>query len=98
MGEGKDLMREMEMWLSSGPKITLARFFRQNPGVIDTLGGLSRRLAIPSDVLRAELADHVRLGVIRERGAGDQTVYMLDQARRREIEETIVRRAQEAAR
>lgn len=87
----------MDLWIDSGVKVTIASFFRQNPGVIDTLSGFSRRLSIPEDVLRVELADHVRLGVIRERGSGDKAIYMLDRARRREIEDSIVRRAQGVA-
>lgn len=91
-----DASRAMDLWISSAAKVTIARFFRLNPGVVDTLAGLSRRLAIPEDVLRAELADNVELGVIREHKAKAGVVYMLDRGRRREIEESIVRRAEEA--
>lgn len=93
-----DPTRALDLWISSGVKVTIARFFRLNPGVVDTLAGLSRRLAIPEEVLRAELADNVELGVIRARPARSGMVYMLDRARRSEIEDSIIRRAEGARR
>lgn len=92
----REMERAMELWVSSAPKVTLARFFRQNPGVVDTLEGLSRRLAIPADQLAPEIADHVSLGVLRERSLGTTTVYMLNRRRLREIEDSIIRRARGA--
>lgn len=84
----------MALWMSSDEKVTLARFFRQNPGLVDTLAGLSVRLAIPPERLEPELRDHVRLGLIRVRGSGAKSLYMLDARRRAELEEAIIRRAE----
>jgi hypothetical protein len=85
---------ELELWMSSDVKVTLARFFRQNPGLVDTLAGLSVRLAIPPERLEPQLQDHVRLGLVRARGHGEKSFYMLDPRRRAQLEDAIVRRAE----
>jgi hypothetical protein len=88
----KDRMREaLEAWMASETKVAVAVFFRANPGIIDTLESLSERLAIPLDLLRPEIQDHVRLGVLRERRVGASTVYMLNRGRLGEIEGYVER-------
>jgi hypothetical protein len=96
--DGVALKAVMDAWMSSEPKVTIARFFRQNPGVVDTLQGLAVRLAMPVERVAPEIEENVRLGIIRRRGSGGASIYMLDLRRRREIEDAIVRRAREATR
>lgn len=84
--DARDLKEELQLWMASEHKVAIAVFFRNNPGVVDTLDNLSERLAIGRETLRRELADHVRLGIVRERRIGADTVYMLDRRRRSEIE------------
>lgn len=93
MPEVDEMQHDLQLWMASENKVAIAVFFRNNPGVIDTLENLAERLAIPREALRRELADHVRLGVVRERKINGQTVYMLDRQRRAEIEGYVARLA-----
>lgn len=86
-----DMQDALTLWMASEDKVAIAVFFRDNPGIIDTLENLAERLAIPRERLRRELGDHVRLGVIRERKLGSETVYVLDRRRRAQIEDYVTR-------
>lgn len=86
MPETQDMQDALGVWMASEDKVAIAVFFRNNPGIIDTLENLAGRLAIPRERLRRELVDHVRLGIIQERKVGSETVYVLDWRRRAEIE------------
>jgi len=81
-----DMRGDIELWVESEAKVAIAVFFRNNPGLVDTLGNLAERLALPPETLKRDLADHVRLGVVRQREVNGETVYMLDRRRRAEIE------------
>ena len=84
---------DVEAWVASEAKIAIAVFFRNNPGVVDTLENVARRLALPPEVLEHEIADHVRVGLLRERKTKGGTIYMLDRRRRAEIEGYVERLA-----
>lgn len=88
-----EMQRELHLWMASADKVAIAVFFRNNPGVVDTLDNLAQRLAIPRETLRSVLEDHIRLGVVRERTISGQTVYMLDRRRRAELEGHVARLA-----
>lgn len=89
--EAARMKEELGLWVASDTKVAVAVFFRSNPGIIDTLDNLATRLGIPRDVLKRELEDHVRLGVVRERKIRGETVYMLDRGRLGEIEGYVER-------
>lgn len=82
-------MKIMEMWMDTESKVRVLVFFRENPGVIETMDGLAERLAIPSETLQAEVRDYVQLGLLREREVGDKVLYVFDRARNSEIEEMV---------
>lgn len=87
------MKEDLGRWVSSDTKVAVAVFFRNNPGLIDTLDNLAERLAISKETLKRELEDHVKLGVVRERKLGGPTVYLLDRRRLAEIEGYVERLA-----
>ncbi|MBI4392748.1 MAG: hypothetical protein HY556_02985 [Euryarchaeota archaeon] len=80
-------------WADSDTKIQVLVFFHRNPGIIETLEGLALRLGIPQETLRKEIAEHVRLGIVRLRDAGGRKVLVYDRHRNDEVERLIARRA-----
>jgi hypothetical protein len=76
----------LELWTDTEFKVRALVFYRRNPGVVETLEGLARRLATPPDSLEPEIRDHVELGILKERHVGEKTVYVFDRSRWRELE------------
>jgi hypothetical protein len=64
-------------------------FFNNNPGIIETMEGLARRLGTTVEALRRDLADHISLGLLHERRVGDKTVLIYDRSRRGELEKLV---------
>lgn len=83
------MRKALELWVDSESKVRLLAFYRKNPGVIETLDGLAQRLAYPAVKLERELADHVEVGVIRERVVGAKRLYLFDRSRCAELERLI---------
>lgn len=80
--------RELEMfggWIDSDLKVQLLVFFHENPGVMETVDGLARRLSLNRDRLAAEIADHVDLGVLSERHLGEKTIYVYNRGIERDL-------------
>lgn len=91
MADEEPLERLFETWLSSAEKVRLAAFYHRNPGVVETVEGLALRLGLEPEELRRDLADHVRLGLLRERRLGDKTLLVFDPRRRDEVGQLIER-------
>lgn len=89
MEDQNDLRKLFDVWVSSERKAQIVVFFHRNPGVVETVEGLARRLGIHPDALRDDLKDHIDLGVLRERKVGDKTVILYDKSRRGSIEKLI---------
>lgn len=87
--------------IDSDEKVRLIAFFRRNPGVIETIDGLSRRLALPRARLESQIHDVVSTGLLRERRIGDRVVVMVDRERldalTGTIEEMLKRKARDVA-
>lgn len=91
--EGKEELKKLfEVWVSTGLKVQIVVFFHDNPGVVETLEGLARRMGITTEALRQEIRDHVALGIIRERHVGDKTVLVYNKSKEQEIQDFITER------
>ncbi len=81
------MKKVLEVWVDSDSKVRLLVFFRQNPGVIETLEGLAQRLSIPVEKLSKEVRAHLEIGLVRARDmASGKTVYYVDRERWHELE------------
>jgi predicted transcriptional regulator len=100
--EGMDLRKLFEVWVDSELKAQVIVFYQHNPGLIETVDGLARRLGTTPEELRSTIAAHVQLGFLRERKVGDQVVLVYDREQHRRIEDFIAeelrKRAGEAIR
>ncbi|PKK86208.1 MAG: hypothetical protein CVT48_02190 [Thermoplasmata archaeon HGW-Thermoplasmata-1] len=83
------LKKLVEVWTDSDLKIEILVFFHNNPGVIDTVEGLAKRLGKTVDVVKHEIADHINIGILKERKIGDKIVLTYDKTQEQEIEAFI---------
>ncbi|MFA5944096.1 MAG: hypothetical protein WC876_06490 [Candidatus Thermoplasmatota archaeon] len=92
-----DFSKVMDLWVASDLKIQSLNFFHENPGVIETLEGLARRLGTNVDGLRKEIADHITLGIIKEQKTGAYTLLVFDRRREGEVQGAIADRVRKLA-
>ena len=86
---GKDLRKLFEVWMDSEMKAVITVFYHNNPGVVETLDGLARRLGTTPEALRDHVQAHINLGLLHEKQVGDKTVLVFDRQRRKEFERFI---------
>lgn len=79
----------MNRLLSSQVKAELLILFHKNPGLIDTLDGVTRRIGRTGKTVETELRDLVDLGILKTKTVGRFEVFLFDRAKDKEIQETI---------
>ncbi len=85
----KDMHKLFEVWMDSEEKALITVFFSRNPGVVETLDGLARRLGTSPDALREHVQAHIELGLLSEREVGGKTLLVFDAKKRRDFEQFI---------
>ncbi len=87
-----DVSKTMDLWVASDLKIQSLMFFHDNPGVIETLEGLAKRLGTNAQSLRKDIADHITLGIIQERKTSGYTLLVFDRQRENDVQGVIEER------
>jgi hypothetical protein len=86
--------QQQEPWrdlISSGLKGDLVVLFRKNPGIIDTVEGIARRLGVTPDAIQSETTELLGLGFLKKKRFADEDVFFLDEKRDKEIQESATR-------
>lgn len=65
--------------------------FRKNPGIIDTVEGVARRLGVAADAIQGDASDLVTVGFLKMKRFGENDVIYLDEKRDREIQESATK-------
>ncbi len=86
MTSGADILNRL---LSSEAKGELLVLFHRNPGLIDTIDGVARRVGRTGDSVAQDVSDLIDVGVLRKNTIGNSEVLFLDRQRDREIQETV---------
>jgi predicted transcriptional regulator len=86
MIDGESLVQRM---LSSDAKADLLTLFRGNPGLMDGIDGVARRIGRSPKSIKAEVDDLLDLGVLGRKQAGKTVVLYLQKERDAQIQETI---------
>jgi predicted transcriptional regulator len=86
MIDGESLVQRM---LSSDAKADLLTLFRGNPGLMDGIDGVARRIGRSPKSIKAEVDDLLDLGVLGKKQAGKTVVLYLQRERDAQIQETI---------
>ena len=79
----------MEKLMGTEIKAELLRLFHMNPGILDTVEGIARRIGrMPKDV-ETEVSTLVELGVLRTERFGKLDVVSLNTSKDKEIQNRI---------
>ena len=81
----------LETLLSSEITGDLLVLFHRNPGLIDTLDGVARRIGRTGNAIEEDVRGLVNLGILKTRRIGRSEVLLLDRARDREVLDAIAK-------
>lgn len=90
-GQLKDNGELVSRLLSTETKGYLLALFRKNPGLIDTLEGVSRRIGMNSESIRRDVNDLVEIGILSKKKVGNNEVVSLNREKDREIQKRVRR-------
>jgi predicted transcriptional regulator len=79
----------IERLLSSEAKAELLRLFHRNPGLIDTIDNVARRIGRTGNPVASDVNDLVELGVLGKKRIGKSEVVFVNRARDKEIQDVI---------
>src|SRR5215467_8050161 len=65
--------------------------FHRNPGLIDTLDCVARRIGRSGNAIEDDVRSLLDLGILKTKRIGNNEVLLLDSARDREVLETIAK-------
>jgi DNA-binding transcriptional ArsR family regulator len=83
---GKDLLERL---LSSEAKGEMLTLFHKNPGLIDTVDGIGRRVGKSKEQIEVDVKDFVEMGILKAIKAGKLTLYSLNAQRDQEIQASL---------
>lgn len=75
--------------LASEVRGDLLVLFHRNPGLIDTIDGVARRIGRTAAMIGSDIMELVNLGVLKQRKIGGSEVIFLDRKRDREVLESV---------
>ncbi len=87
MSEGNELLSRL---LSSEVKADLLVLFHKNPGIMDTMDGVARRIGRTANVVESDVEDLVKLGLLRKKRIGKIEVVLLNREVDKKIQDSIV--------
>jgi predicted transcriptional regulator len=76
--------------LSSEVKGDLLVLFHKNPGLIDSIDGVARRIGRIGKGIDADVRDLVKIGVIGTRQVGGREIIFLDRSKDKAAQQSIV--------
>lgn len=84
-----EFSKVLELWVATDLKVQVIVFFHNNPGVIETMEGLAKRLGTNLENLRKEIAGQLSLGILREQKVDGMIVLVYDRDRENEVQKFI---------
>jgi len=79
----------LSILLASEIRGDLLVLFHRNPGLIDTVDGIARRIGRTSITVNADVGELLQLGLLKQKRVGTSEVVYLDRARDRQILESV---------
>ena len=86
MNDASEMLNRL---LSSEVKGDLLVLFRKNPGIIDTIDGVARRIGRTGNSIENDVKDLVDLGVLERKQVGRREAIFLDRKRDGEVQQII---------
>jgi len=75
----------LSVLLGSEIRGDLLTLFHRNPGLIDTIDGVARRIGRTSTSIEEDIRELVQIGVLKEKKIGNSEAYLLDRKRDKQI-------------
>ena len=82
----------LSVLLGSEIRGDLLTLFHKNPGLIDTIDGVARRIGRTADVIEDDVRELVNIGILKQKKIGNSHTYVLDRARDKKILEEVANR------
>ncbi len=86
MASGQEILNVL---LANETRADLVSVFRKNPGLIDSVEGVARRIGRTQGTIQEDVTELVKLGVLRTRKLGDSEVISLDRSKDKEIQNNV---------
>ena len=86
-----DLKQLFDLWMDSPLKVQIVSFYHRNPGIIETVEGLAQRIGSDPEMVRKTVADHLKLGFLRERNLGALKVIVFDPTTEKRLQEYVAK-------
>jgi hypothetical protein len=83
---GKDLI---EVLLSSESKGELLMLFHKNPGIVDTVEGVARRIGKGKDEIEGDIKDFSEIGLLKVMNIGKLTLLSFNKQKDAEIQASM---------
>lgn len=87
-----DLKQLFDLWMDSPLKVQIVSFYHHNPGMIETVEGLAQRIGSDPEMVRKTVADHVKLGFLRERNLGTLKVIVYDPNTEKRLQDFVAQK------
>jgi len=75
--------------LSSSTKADLLLLFHRNPGLIDTVDGIARRIGKKGSAIATDISELETSSILRKKVVGKSEVYFLDRKRDEEAKKEV---------
>jgi hypothetical protein len=75
--------------LSSGTKADLLVLFHRNPGLIDTVEGIARRMGKRGKAIESDVSELARDSILQKKKVGNSDVYFLNREKDKEAQRDI---------
>jgi hypothetical protein len=79
----------LEKLFSSEVKVQLLVLFHENPGIVDTIEGVARRIGRKGHQIRPDLEDFVNLGILKKGKIGNEEIFRLDRSGDKEMRNSL---------
>lgn len=79
----------LSILLGSEVRGDLLTLFHRNPGLIDTMEGVARRIGRTAIAIDGDVRELVRLGVLKQKKIGTSEAILLDRAKDKQILESV---------
>jgi hypothetical protein len=79
----------MERLLGSESKGELLMLFHKNPGLVDTVEGVARRIGKRQDQIEVDVKDFIDIGLLKKVEAGKLSLVSFNKQRDAEIQESV---------
>jgi predicted transcriptional regulator len=86
--EGKELLERL---LGSESKGELLMLFHKNPGIVDSIDGVARRIGRSSAQIEGDVKDFIEIGLFKTANAGKITLISFNRTRDEEVQASITK-------